>query len=127
MGRDGISTQRIRTAEQARELASAWAQLFEEKVRENVANSDGLNSFIKVDATQTENLPVERSACFEYISDDRGCVIPCARRDRRSFFQQAQMKTSVFPSSIEKITRFLWGAALFHIACYEFQVFPVPR
>ena len=47
--------------EQARELASAWAQLFEENVRENVANSDGLNSFIKVDATQTENLPVERS------------------------------------------------------------------
>ena len=48
--------------EQARELASAWAQLFEEKGRENVANSNGLNSFIKVDATQTENLPVERSA-----------------------------------------------------------------
>lgn len=46
----------------AKELATVWAQAFEEKVRENVANADGLNSFIKVDATQTENLPVERSA-----------------------------------------------------------------
>jgi capsular polysaccharide biosynthesis protein len=47
--------------ERARELASTWAHLFEEKARENIANSDGLNSFIKVDATQTENLPVARS------------------------------------------------------------------
>ena len=47
--------------DRAQELAAAWAQAFEEKVREKVANSEGLNSFIQVDATQTENLPVERS------------------------------------------------------------------
>ena len=47
--------------ERARDLAEAWALLFEEKVRENIANSDGLNSFIEVDATQTEDLPVERT------------------------------------------------------------------
>jgi capsular polysaccharide biosynthesis protein len=47
--------------ERARSLAEAWALLFEEKVRENIANSDGLNSFIEVDATQTKDLPVERS------------------------------------------------------------------
>lgn len=47
--------------ERARELAAAWALIFTEKVKENVANSAGLNSFIQVDATQTENLPVERS------------------------------------------------------------------
>ncbi len=47
--------------ERARELASAWALAFEEKVREEVAHSDGLNSFLKVDATQVETLPVERS------------------------------------------------------------------
>lgn len=50
-----------RNPEHAEDLATAWALLFEEKVRENIANSDGLNSFIKVDATQAENLPVERS------------------------------------------------------------------
>lgn len=48
--------------ERARELAAAWAQIFEEKVQEKVADSDGLNSFIQVNATQTENLPVERNA-----------------------------------------------------------------
>lgn len=47
--------------ERARDLAEAWALLFEEKVRENIANSDGLNSFIEVDATQTEDLPVKRT------------------------------------------------------------------
>ncbi len=50
-----------KNAERASELASAWAQAFEEKVRENVASSEGLNSFIQVNATQTEKLPVERS------------------------------------------------------------------
>ncbi len=50
--------------ERARELAAAWAHIFEQKVRENIANSQGLNSFIRVDATQTENLPVERSAAL---------------------------------------------------------------
>ena len=47
--------------ERAQEIAAAWALMFAEKVKENVANSAGLNSFIQVDATQTENLPVERS------------------------------------------------------------------
>jgi capsular polysaccharide biosynthesis protein len=47
--------------ERARELASAWAQAFETKARENIANAEDLNSFIEVDATQVENLPVERS------------------------------------------------------------------
>jgi len=45
----------------AQRLASEWALIFVEKVKENVANSAGLNSFIQVDAAQTENLPVERS------------------------------------------------------------------
>ena len=45
----------------AQRLASEWALIFVEKVKENVANSAGLNSFIQVDAIQTENLPIERS------------------------------------------------------------------
>ena len=48
--------------ERAQELAAAWAQAFEDKVRENVTSSQGLNSFIQVDTTQMESLPVERSA-----------------------------------------------------------------
>lgn len=48
--------------EGARKLAAAWAQAFEEKVRETVANSQGLNTFIQVTATQTDNIPIERSA-----------------------------------------------------------------
>ena len=50
--------------ERARELAGAWAKLFESKVQENVTNGQGLNSFIRVDATQTENLPVERNTAL---------------------------------------------------------------
>ena len=45
----------------AQEIAAAWALIFVEEVKENVANSAGLNSFIQLEATQTENLPVERS------------------------------------------------------------------
>ncbi len=45
----------------AQELAGTWATLFAQKVQENVADSQGLNSYIQVDATQTENLPVDRS------------------------------------------------------------------
>ena len=45
----------------AGELASAWAVSFEGKVQENIAASEGLNSFIRVDATQAEHLLVERS------------------------------------------------------------------
>lgn len=47
--------------QRARDLASVWAKTFAEKVQENVANSQGLNSFIRVDATQTEKLRVQRS------------------------------------------------------------------
>jgi hypothetical protein len=47
--------------EQAQALASVWASSFTESVRDNVAHSQGLNSFIQVDATQVKNLPVERS------------------------------------------------------------------
>jgi hypothetical protein len=50
-----------RDAKRAQELASAWAVLFTQKVQENVAASQGLNSFIRVDATQTQNLPLGRS------------------------------------------------------------------
>jgi capsular polysaccharide biosynthesis protein len=50
--------------ERARQLAGRWAKLFEERVREHMANSQGLNSFIQVDATQTENLPVERNTAL---------------------------------------------------------------
>ncbi|HXF86581.1 MAG TPA: hypothetical protein VNK49_14465 [Anaerolineales bacterium] len=45
----------------AQRLASAWAKAFEEQARRKIADSAGLNSFIEVTATQTENLPVERS------------------------------------------------------------------
>ena len=45
----------------AQDLAGAWAKLFVQKVQENVANSQGLNSYIRADATQIENLPVDRS------------------------------------------------------------------
>lgn len=48
-------------ARRARELASAWAVLFTRKVQENVAASQGLNSFIRVEATQVEDPPLERS------------------------------------------------------------------
>jgi capsular polysaccharide biosynthesis protein len=50
-----------RDAERARQLAADWAQAFETKARENIANAEALNSFIQVDATQAQNLPVERS------------------------------------------------------------------
>ena len=48
-------------AERAQDLAAKWAADFAAKVKENVANSQGLNSFIRVDATQAKNLPVARS------------------------------------------------------------------
>jgi hypothetical protein len=50
-----------RDAKRAQKLASGWAVLFAQKVQENVAASQGLNSFIRVDATQKQNLPVTRS------------------------------------------------------------------
>lgn len=50
-----------RNPEMARELAGAWARSFEEKARAKIGSTDGLNSFIEVDATQTDDLPVSRS------------------------------------------------------------------
>ena len=47
--------------ERARDLAEAWAKIFAQKVQENVANSQGLNSFIQVDATQADSVPVKRA------------------------------------------------------------------
>ena len=52
----------------AQQLAGSWAQAFAARVTENVANSTDLNSFIQVEVTQAENLPVERStALSEYL------------------------------------------------------------
>lgn len=45
----------------AQQLASTWAQAFDDQVRQKVARSDGLNSFIEVDAMQTESIHTERS------------------------------------------------------------------
>lgn len=54
--------------EVAQELAASWAQAFAERVTENIANATGLNSFIQVQVTQGENLPVERSTPLsEYL------------------------------------------------------------
>lgn len=47
--------------ELAGELAASWANAFEQKAQENIAGSEGLNSFIVIDATRTEKLPVERN------------------------------------------------------------------
>src|SRR5512133_3649450 len=50
-----------RNPQRAQDIAAAWALAFTQKVQDNVANSQGLNSFIKVDATQAKNPPVGRS------------------------------------------------------------------
>ena len=47
--------------ERAQNLAAKWALAFTQKVQENVAQDQGLNSFIQVHATQIESLPVARS------------------------------------------------------------------
>ena len=47
--------------ERAQNIAAIWASAFTEKVQENVTQDQGLNRFIKVDATQVEALPVVRS------------------------------------------------------------------
>jgi capsular polysaccharide biosynthesis protein len=55
-------------SEVAQELAASWAQAFAERVTENTANSTGLNSYIQIEVTQGENLPVERSdSLSEYL------------------------------------------------------------
>ncbi|MGE5376847.1 MAG: hypothetical protein ACM3XO_17460 [Bacteroidota bacterium] len=50
-----------RNPRRAQEIAGKWAMAFTGKVQENVAHSQGLNSFIQVDATQTKNPTVARS------------------------------------------------------------------
>src|SRR5688500_16599943 len=47
--------------EHALGIGAAWALIDVEMVRDALAKSAGLNSFIQVDATQTEYLPVDRS------------------------------------------------------------------
>ena len=49
-----------RNAEQARELASAWAQGFADSARQKIASGE-LNSFVQLEVTQSADLPVERS------------------------------------------------------------------
>jgi len=49
------------TVRQAVEIASTWARLFTDEVNAKVANSDGLNPFIRVEMMQAENLPTEPS------------------------------------------------------------------
>ena len=44
----------------AEELASSWALAFTEQANADMAAQVGLNSFIRVDAAQVENLPVYR-------------------------------------------------------------------
>jgi hypothetical protein len=44
----------------AEELASAWANAFAEKVRAEI-EAGNINEFIKLEVTQSESLPVERS------------------------------------------------------------------
>ena len=54
--------------ERAQELAAAWAYAFTEQTREDIKASTGLNSFIEVEVTQGENVPVERSISLsEYL------------------------------------------------------------
>jgi hypothetical protein len=46
---------------QAESIASAWALAFAEQAQANMAAQVGLNSFVRVDAVQVEDLPVYRS------------------------------------------------------------------
>jgi capsular polysaccharide biosynthesis protein len=48
-------------AKRAEALASAWAQAFAEAAQANVSAQAGLNSFIKIEVTQSANLPRQRS------------------------------------------------------------------
>ena len=47
--------------ERAAAIASVWAQVFAGQAGNRAASADGLNSFIEATATQTVQLPVERS------------------------------------------------------------------
>ena len=57
-----------RNPERAQDLAAAWAEAFTRQASENIRTSQGLNSFIEVEVTQRENLPVERTSSLgEYL------------------------------------------------------------
>ena len=49
-----------RNPEQAEALAATWAKTFTDQARSDMAAQVGLNSFVRVDATQVEDLPVYR-------------------------------------------------------------------
>ncbi len=48
----------------AQRLASSWALTFEEQARRRIAEASDLSSFIELEATQTDNLPVVRSVAL---------------------------------------------------------------
>jgi hypothetical protein len=48
-------------SQRAEALASAWAQAFADAAQANVSAQAGLNSFIKIEVTQSANLPKQRS------------------------------------------------------------------
>jgi capsular polysaccharide biosynthesis protein len=50
------------SATRAETLASAWAQSFADAAQANVSAQAGLNSFIKIEVTQSADLPKQRSA-----------------------------------------------------------------
>jgi len=50
-----------RNPARAEALASTWALAFTEQAQVDLTEQNGLNSFIRVDAAQVENLPVYRS------------------------------------------------------------------
>jgi hypothetical protein len=47
--------------ERAAAIASRWSQAFANQARAKISQSDGLNSFIQIDVTQSADLPFERS------------------------------------------------------------------
>jgi hypothetical protein len=49
-----------RNPEQAEALAATWAKTFTDQAQSDMAAQVGLNSFVRVDATQVEDLPVYR-------------------------------------------------------------------
>jgi capsular polysaccharide biosynthesis protein len=48
-------------SKRAESLASTWAQVFAKNAQANVSAQAGLNSFIKIEVTQSANLPKQRS------------------------------------------------------------------
>ena len=51
-------------AKRAEALASIWAQAFTEAAQANVSAQEGLNAFIKIEVTESANLPKGRSVPF---------------------------------------------------------------